>query len=403
MKRIKTKLPWALAMVFVSAMLTYGFWPEPISVDLAKVERGRLLVTVDDDGETRIREKYIVSAPVSGKLLRIELHPGDVVHAGVTELARIEPNSPLLLDARSQAESEARLRAATAALERAEATLGRATEQSALTDHEYDRAKQLLESRAISRAQFDTAEHNRQIAQADVRTAEYGVQVAEFEVEQARAAAARYSMSAEGESDVVAAPFCMVSPIDGKVLRVFQEDAGSIATATPLLELGNPQDLEMEIDVLSTDAVKVKPGDRVFVEHWGGDKLLEGVVRVVEPSAFLKISALGVEEKRVNIIADFVDPWSSRQMLGDGFRIDARIVVASTADDSLLVPAGTLFREQDTWHVYRVTDGVAASSPAEIGETNGLQTEIRSGLNIGDVLILHPTNKVRNGASVVAN
>ncbi|MCA9218463.1 MAG: HlyD family efflux transporter periplasmic adaptor subunit, partial [Planctomycetales bacterium] len=306
-------------------------------------------------------------------------------------------------DARTQAESEARLKASEAGFEQAEATLARANEQLKLADHEYDRAKQLSEKQAAPQAQFDTAEHNQRIAQADVRTAEHSVQVAKFELEHARAAASRYSTTSRNGSSDSSDPFRLISPISGHVLRVFQEDAGTVAAASPLLELGDASDLEIRIDVLSTDAVRVKPGDRVYIEHWGGSDSLEGIVRVVEPSAFLKISALGVEEKRVNVIADFVDPWTRRKTLGDGFRIEARIVVASTPDDSLLVPAGTLFREQDSWHVFRVAGGVAELCPVSVGETNGLQTEITSGLVAGDVLILHPTNKVRKGVRVIAN
>ena len=403
MKRFRTKLPGLLAVVIVGAMLTYGFWPEPVSVDLVPVQRGRLEVTVNDDGETRIREKYTVSAPVGGKLLRVQLHAGDLVEQGVTELARIEPNAPTLLDARAQAECEARLQASKAALERAQATLVRANEQLELADHEYERAKKLLDKRALSQAQFDSAEHYQHIAQADGRTAEHGVNVAKFELEHARAAAARYLSTSKDGSGVASDPVRLISPISGHVLRVFHEDAGTVTAAAPILELGDASDLEIKIDVLSTDAVNVDPGDRVYVEHWGGNEPLEGVVRVVEPSAFLKVSALGVEEKRVNVIADFVDAWTCRQTLGDGFRIEARIVVATTPEDSLLVPAGTLLRQQDTWHVYRVADGTAALCPVHVGLTNGLQTEIKDGLNEGDVLILHPTNKVRDGVRVAEN
>lgn len=403
MRRFRTKIPWLLAVLVVAVTLVYGFLPEPVSVDLVQVQRGLLEVTVNDDGETRIREKYIVSAPVSGKLLRVQLHAGDVVEQGVTELARIEPNAPTLLDARTQAECEARLQASKAALERAVATYDRASEQLELSDHEYERARKLFEKRAISQSQFDSAEHSQRIAKADVRTAEHGIKVAEFELEHARAAASRYSATKQNGSSGSGESFRLISPISGRVLRVFQEDAGTVAAAAPLLELGDASDLEIEIDVLSTDAVSVKPGNRVYVEHWGGSQSLEGVVRVVEPSAFLKVSALGVEEKRVNVIADFVDPWTCRQTLGDGFRIEARIVVASSPEDSLLVPAGTLFREQKSWHVYRVEDGVAKLCPVTVGETNGLQTEIKAGLYAGDILILHPTNKVRAGVNVIGN
>ncbi len=397
MKRAVTKLPWMLAMIALAALMIYGFWPQPIEVDVAQVTRGSLEVTVNDDGETRIREKYVVSAPLAGKMLRIQLDAGDVVEQGATELARIEPSDPELLDARTQAASEARLRASEASLQQAEATLMRSKEALELADHEYERAKRSLPKQAISRADFDAAEHRQHIASADVRSAEFGVKVAEFELEHARAAASRYDTSEQGNSHT---PFLLVSPIDGKVLRVFQEDGGVVAPGTPLLELGDPQDLELEIDVLSSDAVRIQPGDKLYIEHWGGPQSLTAVVRIVEPSAFLKISALGVEEKRVNIIADFVDPWSDRKTLGDGFRIEARIVVESTADDALKVPTGTLFREGNSWKVYRIVNGVAGLCTVEIGETNGLETEIVRGLSEGDDVVLHPTDKVRDGVGV---
>lgn len=397
MKRSLTKLPWLLAVMFVVAMLIYGFWPEPIEVDVVHVTRGSLEVTVNDDGETRIREKYIVSAPVSGKLLRVQLHAGDIVEQGVTELARIEPNDPTLLDARTLAECDARLQASAAALQQAIAKLKRANEALELADHEFLRAKNLIDRNAVSRSQFDSAEHRQHIAQADVRTAEFGVSVAKFELEHARAAASRYEGTARNSA---LAPFRLVSPINGHVLRVLLEDAGAVTAATPLLELGDARDLEIEIDVLSSDAVRIQPGNTVYIEHWGGLQTLHGVVRIVEPSAFLKVSALGVEEKRVNIIADFADPWTCRKSLGDGFRIEARIVVATTPEDSLKIAAGALFREGDSWHVYRVVNGKAELCRVEIGATNGLETEIKSGLTEDEIVIVHPTNNVQSGVRV---
>jgi HlyD family secretion protein len=273
----------------------------------------------------------------------------------------------------------------------------RSQEALELADHAFERAKRLLPQKAISPADFDAAEHLQHIAAADVRSAEFGVKVAQFELQHARAAAARYNAPEQENSRE---PFLLVSPIDGKVLRVIQEDAGVVAPGTPLLQLGDPQDLELEIDVLSSDAVRIQPGDKLYVEHWGGPQSLDAVVRIVEPSAFLKISALGVEEKRVNIIADFVDPWSVRKTLGDGFRIEARIVVESTAEDAMKVPAGTLFREGDWWQAYRIVNGVAELCTVEIGATNGLETEIVNGLSEGDAVVLHPTEKVRDGVRV---
>lgn len=396
MKRFKTRLPWIVPALILAALLVYGFWPQPVQVDIALVTRGSIDITVDDDGETRIREKYIVSAPVAGKLLRVQLHAGDDVTRGETELARIEPSDPALLDARTQAESQARLRAAEASVQRTKAVLSQATEGLELADHNYERAKSLLPRNAISQSEFDAAEHRYRIALADVRTADFGVKVAEFELEHARAAASRHDQVQSQNPQ----PFRLVSPIDGKVLRVFQEDAGVVEPGASILELGDARDLEIEIDVLSSDAVSIRPGQQVVIEQWGGQHPLAAVVRMVEPSAFLKTSALGVEEKRVNVIADFVTPWKLRKSLGDGFRIEARVVVASTGTNSLKVPAGALFREGDVWHVYRMTNGVAELCVVEPGQSNGVETEIMHGLSEGDRVVLHPPDSVGEGVKI---
>lgn len=400
MKKILSKIPWILIALGLIALLVYGFWPQPIEVDVVEVKQGSLDVTVNDDGETRIREKYLISAPVNGKMLRVRLHAGDVVEQGVTELACIEPSDPVLLDARTEAEYEARVRASEAALEQANTVVERANEALELAEHDYARAKRLIESRAISPSEFDAAEHRQHIAVADVNSASSAVKVARFELETAKAALARFDTDS-GQSSTK--PVRLVSPINGEVLRVFQEDASAVVPGTAILELGDPLDLEIEIDVLSTDAVQIQPGDQIFIEHWGGSNPLEAVVRLVEPSAFLKISALGVEEKRVNVIADFVDPPCDRETLGDGFRIEARIVVASTSEESIKVASGSLFRDGDVWFVYRIANGVAQQCKVEPGQTNGLETEIKSGLSAGDLVILHPTDKIRHGVTVKQN
>ena len=400
MKKILSKIPWIVIALALIAMLVWGFWPQPVEVDIAQVKQGSLDVTVNDDGETRIREKYTVSAPVSGKMLRIQLHAGDVVEQGDTVLARIEPTDPVLLDARTQAEYEARVRAAEAAVEQADSTVVRAKEALALADHHYKRAKNLINSKAISRSEFDTAEHRQHFAKADLNSAKSALKVAKFELEGAKIALARFDSSS---SQSTSKPFRLVSPIDGQVLRVFHEDASVVAPGMALLELGDPLDLEIVIDVLSTDSVQIRPGDKVFIEHWGGESPLEAVVRLVEPSAFLEISALGVKEKRVNVIADFVATACDRETLGDGFRIEARIVVSSTSEESIKVASGALFREGDDWFVYRVASRTAQKCKVQRGERNGLETEIKSGLSAGDYVILHPTDKIRHGVAVKQN
>lgn len=397
MKRLTRKLPALFVIGVVAAALAYGFWPVPIEVDDVVATRGTLRVTVDEDGKTRIREKYIVSAPVSGKLWRVELDEGDTVREGQTVLARIEPSDPTLLDARALAEAEARVSATEAAGRQAEASLQRAKEVFELASHDYARALDLVQTKAIPVAEFDAAEHAERMARADVRSAEFGVVVAKFELELAKAALIRTQPRSAGAGN--GAPLTITSPITGRVLRVFQENAGVVAPGFPLLEIGDPHDLEMVIDVLSTDAVKIQPGAQVVVEHWGGNGELAGIVQRVEPSAFLKISALGVEEQRVNVIADFTSPFEQRTALGDGYRVEARIVV-DEATEVIKVPAGTLLRKGNAWSVFRIVDRRAALRKVETGKSDGLETEILSGITEGDLLILHPTDAIEDGVRV---
>lgn len=394
MKRFRRKVPIMVVAVIVAGLLAYGFSPTPVEVDAVAVKRGSFEITVNDDGETRIREKYIVTSPVAGKMLRVELHAGAAVRQRETVLFRIEPRDPTPLDARTQAETEARVRAAEAACKVAEARRSESNEALELAQHEYDRIRDLIDSRAVSQSDFDQAEHGLRMAQADLRSADFTVQVADFECELAKAALIR--SRAENNGSEVKPVFTIYSPIDGRVLRVYTEDAGVIEPGTRIMELGDPRDLEIEIDVLSSAAVRIKPGAKVYIDHWGGDSSLEGLVRTVEPAAFLKVSALGVEEKRVNIIADFREPFEHRQALGDGYRIEARIVIA-TADNVVKVPTGALFRHARSWHAFRIVNGRALLQRVTVGRTNGLDTEVTQGLSSGDTVVLHPTDKVTAG------
>lgn len=393
------KVPLVLVVVAVVAWLVYGFWPQPEDVDVAAVQRGSLLVTVNEDGKTRIREKYVVSAPVSGKLLRQELRAGDLVRQGKTVLALIEPSDPSLLDARATAEAKARVRADEASQAQSQAGLSRAKESYELAKSEYERAESLIQRGAITQAEFDRHQQQERIAEADVRAAEFARKVADFELQLAQAALIRTRGSAVPGSK---STMTILAPVSGRVLRVFQESAGVVTRSTRLIEVGDPLDLEMQIDVLSTDAVRIRPGAKVLVEHWGGDQTLTGSVRVVEPAGFLKISALGVEEQRVNVIADFLDPLEKRETLGDGYRVEARIVV-DEAKDTLLVPAGVLFRDGEDWCVFQVVDGRARLRRVETGRSNGRKTEIVQGLEADDVVILHPSDEVSDGVGVKAH
>ncbi|MEM9644111.1 MAG: HlyD family efflux transporter periplasmic adaptor subunit [Planctomycetota bacterium] len=398
-RQLKGKLAWTLVGSGVLALITYGFLPQAIEVEIVKPEMASIDICVEDDGETRIREKYVLSAPVAGKMLRVGLHAGDLVEAGKTEIARIQPSDPSLLDARSRAEARARLRVAIAAHSQSSTVVARAKEALKLAEMDFARARKLRSADAIAEAKFDAADNRMRLAIADVRSAESAQRVAQYEIDQAEATVLYIKAHFDPNDDNF---FTLVSPIDGKVLNVFREDSGVIASGTAIACIGDPSDLEMVVDVLSTDAVRIRSGDAVRIEHWGGDESLDGVVRTVEPSAFLKLSALGVEEKRVNVIVDFTDPFERRHTLGDGFRIEAKIIVDQTATDSMCVPTGALFRVGGDWHAYRVVDGFAQRIHLKIGKSNGLRTEILSGVTRSDELIIHPTEAIRSGTRVIA-
>jgi len=397
MKITRRQGMFAAGALILLGALAFFFRPDPVQAELARVTSGPLQVTVDEDGRTRIKERYVVSAPLSGQLRRIELHPGDPVIAGQTVIATIEPVAPELLDARTRAALEARVRAAEAQVQLAGPRVERMRAARELADAELTRALTLSEQKAISRQELDRAREAARAAAEDLRAADYSRQIAGFELEQARAALSRSTANpGEGEH---AWELSLTAPIDGRVLRVFREDAGVVVSATPLVEVGDPAALEAEIDVLSTDAARIKPGARVVFEHWGGGTPLEGRVRIVEPAGFLKISALGVEEQRVNIIADFTAPPEQRSALGDAYRVEARIVVWE-AENVLKVPVGALFRSDGRWTVFAHRDGRARLTPVDVGQSNGRETELLGGLALGDEVIVHPSDKVADGVAI---
>jgi HlyD family secretion protein len=418
-----------LLILFVAALagaIVFGLRPAPVEADLAKVVRGEIRETVDQDGRTRLRERYTVSAPLAGRLLRIELDPGDEVNAGETLVASIEPRDPELLDARALLQAEANVKAAEARLERTTPLLDEAIANLEFAEADLDRVRRARQDSpgSVTLNELENKEMIRRTRAALVRAAEHAHEIAKFELAQAKAALLRSRPSVEA-SDAQAnstrgeeeegngqtpAPypqqdpqwhFNIMSPINGRVLRVFRESSGVVQAGDPLLEIGDPLDLEVEIDVLSRDAVKVKPGAPVLLEEWGGDRPLHGEVRLVEPSGFMKISTLGVEEQRVNVIVDLVDPPQTREALGDGFRVEARIVTAE-AKDVLKVPTSALFRDGEDWAVFRVEDGVARQRTVKLGLQNGLEAEVLEGLAEGDQVVTHPGDNVVDGRAVRA-
>jgi HlyD family secretion protein len=397
MKITRRHVMSAAIVLTLLALAAWFFRPDPVAVERARVTRGALQVTVDEDGRTRIKERYVVSAPVAGQLRRIELHPGDPVIAGQTVVAKIEPVAPELLDARTRSALAARVRAAEGQVQLADPRIERMRAVRELADAELTRALTLSDQKAISLQELDRAREAARAAAEDLRAADYSRQIAGFELEQARAALSRSSL--EGQTGEPAWELAIAAPVSGRVLRVFHEDAGVVGSGTPLVEIGDPAQLEAEVDVLSSDAARIEPGARVYFEHWGGGTPLEGRVRIVEPAGFLKISALGVEEQRVNIIADFTTPLDERRTLGDAYRVEARIVVWK-ADDVLKLPVGALFRSDGRWTVFAVRDDRAWLTPVEVGQSNGRETELLGGLAEGDEVIVHPSDKVADGVAV---
>lgn len=390
---------WGLALVVVVALTVFAMRPKPILVDVMEASTGELKVTIDEDGLTRIRERYVVSTPLAGRLQRITLDVGDMVVADRTQLATMMPTDPALLDPRAVAQATARVSAAERRLDVARAGHAKAKTAVEFSESQLKRATELKSGNAVSDTEFEERRQSYRIAKEEHRAAGFGVDIADYELELERAAlllTAPDDKKSPGESGV---ELPIKAPIHGRVLRVYQESAAVLQAGESIIELGDPADLEIVADVLSVDAVRVSPGDPVTLENWGGDESLRGEVRIVEPSGFTKLSALGVEEQRVNVIIDILDPPQDRTSLGDGFRVDTRIVVWQTPS-ALKVPTSSLFRVDGQWHLFAVTEGMARQLSVAIGQNNGIEAQVLSGLEPGAQVIVHPSDNVEDGTKV---
>lgn len=384
----------ALVVAIVAAVGVWAFTPGAVPADFATVERGTLRVTVNEEGRTRVRNRFVVSAPLPGRMLRIELEPGDPVVAGKTVLARFQPSDPALLDVRTRAELEARARAAESALGGARADRERVRAELAFAESELKRLRQLVDEQVVARRELESAEQQAEALTRALQSAGFAVSTAEHQLEVARASLIQ---ARGGRSAAIA----LHSPIDGVVLRRLQESEAVVPMGQPLLEVGDVDDLEIVADLLSSAAVRVQAAQPVLIEQWGGDRPLHGRVRLVEPSGFTKISALGVEEQRVNTIIDFVEPATARPALGDGYRVEVRIIVASR-ENVLKVPASSLFRQDGEWAVYLVENDRATARPVQIGHRSGLEAEVTGGLSGGERIIVYPSDAVAEGVRVEA-
>lgn len=391
MKWLKRALVLILVLAAVAG-LALAFRPRPVLVDAAQVTEGRFVQSVVEDGKTRVKQRYVVSAPLAGMLDRIRLQPGDAVVEGQV-IASILPAEPPLLDARSRRELDARLGVAQANQLRADTTVDAAQAAADFAARELARTRTLAGSGAIPPSELDRVELEHKAKAKELQAARYGARVARHEVEAARAALAA------GHGKTGGSELSIRAPGAGRVLRVYQQNAGVVAPGTPLVELADPSALEVVVDVLTTDAVQIPPGAGVVIDHWGGRQPLEGRVRLIEPSAVTHISALGVEEQRVDVVVDILSPQEQWKSLGDGFRVEAQITLFR-ADRAVKVPSSALFRDGDRWCVYVVDGDHARRRIVDIARRSSTEAQLDKGLTPGERVVDYPGDAVSDGVRI---
>lgn len=397
---------WIGGLLLVLGGLAWFAWPRPIPVDLATATKGKMAVTIDDEGKTRVRHIYTVSAPVAGKVLRIShpsrahgisRHVGDPVSADETVVAIMQPMTPGLIDVRSREELEAAVASADAAVKQAEADIRRLQAALDFSRSELQRAQTLARTQTISAQALDRAKFDAETNEAALISAKAQLEVRQF---------ARTSLAArliDPTSAAPANPACCVqirAPVTGRILKIIQDSEAVVQAGTPLIEIGDPADLEVVADLLSTDAVQIKVDAPVQIDGWGGAPMQGRVVRV-DPAGFVKVSALGIEEQRVRTTIDFADPPEAWARLGHDYRVVVHVTVWS-ADDVLSIPVGALFRKGEDWAVFLLKEGRASRTIVKVGHRNGRMAEVLSGLSAGDRVILHPSDRIRHGVAVLA-
>jgi HlyD family secretion protein len=379
-RRHRRWLPYLGALLLL-ALIVVGMWPKPAPVETARVTIGKLRTSVNEEGKTRIRQRYVVSAPVNGQLRRIPFKAGADIASTQTVVAVIDPINPALLDARTRALAEARRDSAAAQLERARA-------QHKFATSELRRNEQLYKEKTVSTQELERAQVNEDSAAREYAAAEAALRQAEAEL-----------LEFTSLTGTNRPPVELRAPLAGKVLKVYEESSRAVTSGTPLLEIGDPNDLEVIIEALSRDGAMIKPGTPVELEQWGGPEPLQATVRYVEPAAFTKVSALGVEEQRVYVVADILTHAAQRGSLGDNFRVEARIITWQK-EQALKMPNGAIFRRGDQWHTYIVNDGLAELRRVKAGRASNTETEILEGLKEGDEVILYPGDRIKEGLRV---
>ncbi|MAA87562.1 MAG: RND transporter [Haliea sp.] len=401
-KHSRTVISLTTAAVVILA-LGFAFWPRPTMVDMGEVTRGTMRVTINEEGRTRVHDAYILSTPLTGRLQRVEVLPGDAVVHNRTVVAQMLPSNPDSLNIRTREQARTEVTAAEAALRLARAELNKAVADSDLAKTGLQRIRRLRGEAMVSEAELDRAVREARTAEAQLGTAEATIAMREAQLANARASLISFHDNGAPQNAVATAheTIPLYAPATGRVLRVLQESETTLPAGTAILEIGNIEnDLEVVVELLSTDAVKVSPGDRVILEDWGGPTTLNGVVDRVDPLGFTKFSALGVEEQRVNTIIRFTDPAEARQALGHGYRVEVRITIWED-NSALTVPASALFRSASDWAVFKVSNGKTRLTPVTIGRNNGIIAEVLGGLEAGDSIVLYPASGLTDNTRVV--
>lgn len=390
-RKVRRRLMWAAVLVVFGLVVSWALRPKPMLVDTATVARGRFHTSVREDGVTRTRERYVIAAPVSGELSRIEIDPGARIESGMV-LATIGPAKPVLLDARSQREARERVGAAEQRVAQAQSMVSQAATNLTLARREYERTRRLFQAGAVAATEFENAQAALRIRQQERNTAVAQADAAGHELAAARAVLGTSSENGGASTVDVRAPAA------GTLLRVLRESEGAVAAGTPLLEVATPG-MEVVADVLSDAAVEIEPGDPVRLEGWGGAGELEGRVRAVEPGGFTKVSPLGVEEQRVNVRIDITSPREKWMDLGDGYRVETAITTYATPS-AVTLPTGAVFRSGERWAVFVITEGRAHLRHVELGPQNDTAAILTSGLRVGDTVVLYPGDFVKDGMRV---
>lgn len=385
-----------LAALLIATLIVYAYWPKPVPVAVTVVSRGPMDVTITEEGKTRIHDCYTLTAPVAGYAPRLDWHPDDSVKAGQTLLV-LAPLPSSVLDARSRAEAQARVAQARAALDAAQTNAQAVAADADLAAREAKRLQALFDTGAVSQTALDAAQARARSTQASLQSARSAIDVARYELQGAETALKYSTGRPETQSEAIP----LTSPIDGRVLNVAHENEGVVQPGQAILTVGDPASLEVEIDVLSADAVRIRPGTRVQFERWGGPAPLEGRVRTVEPAAFTKVSALGVEEQRVLVIADITSPRDQWRQLGHAYRVDARFLLWHS-DDALRVPVSALYRKAEGWAVLALVDGRIAEQTVRIGERGDRYAQVLDGLQPGAEVITYPDDTLNVGAAAEA-